>query len=251
MTASTSPSQSVPGADPGAVPALEVENLWKKYGFRLALSRVSLELDTGDCLALFGANGAGKSTLLKILATRTAPTSGRGTIFGQDLVRQRGAIRGDLGVVFHESALRSDLTLDENLRFYASLYGRSRLSEATEELVETLGLGDRRREPVRNFSRGMIQRATLIRSLVHDPRLWLLDEPFTGLDPRGREQLAGVIRAEHERGRTIVFITHDIERGLGLASRSACLRSGELVSEDPDEIRQILLEEEPTGEDPS
>ncbi len=242
MSAAPSPSSAPEENHSGEVPAIEVENLWKKYGFRLALRGVSLRVSKGDCLAVFGANGAGKSTLLKILSSRTLPTSGKAMVFGKDLVKHKLEARTQMGVVFHESALRADLSLNENLKFYSSLYGLGGMSEATRQLIETLGLQDRSNEPVRNFSRGMIQRATLIRSLLHDPQLWLLDEPFTGLDPKGRELIAQVIRSQREQGRTIIFITHDLDLGLELSSSAIALKDGELAAQESESIRELLLE---------
>jgi ABC-type multidrug transport system ATPase subunit len=221
--------------------AFQIENVWKKYGYRHALSGVNLEVAEGECLAILGPNGAGKSTLLRILATRVRPTSGRITVFGQDLLSKAADIRRDLGVVFHEPCLRTDLTLAQNLLFFASLYPTTIDANHVESLVERLGLDVRQHDPIRGFSRGMMQRATLIRSLLHNPRIWLLDEPFTGLDPRGRHLLEALIREEHERGRTIVMVSHDVEQSLRIGQRSVVIAEGELRAEGETEVREYFV----------
>lgn len=219
--------------------AVRVENVWKRFGYRRALAGVDLEVESGASVVIFGANGAGKSTLLKILATRSRPSSGRLSVFGHDLSGNVLQARREIGVVFHEACLRSDLTLDENLRFHAGLYGVRDMTRVNE-MVELLGLQTRRGEPIRVFSQGMLKRAALIRSLIHDPRLWLLDEPFAGLDPDGQRLLEEVVVAERARGRTVVFITHDIERGLGLAEDAVLLRNGEVVARGKETVRGAL-----------
>ena len=224
--------------------AVRAENLWKRFGYRRALCGVDLEIHTGSCLAIFGHNGAGKSTLLNILSTRTRPTSGKLNIFGHELQRSVLEARRSIGVVFHESCLRNDLTLDENLRFYAGLYGLRKLSRKTEDMIQLLGLENRRGDPVRTFSQGMRKRTTLIRSLLHDPGLWLLDEPFSGLDPEGQQQLEDMIKMECDGGRTVVFVTHHPDRGLRLADDAVVLRDGEIAIRGCENIQLDLLKRE-------
>ncbi|MBI4587183.1 MAG: ABC transporter ATP-binding protein [Planctomycetes bacterium] len=210
--------------------AVQVEQLWKRYGYRQALRGLQLEIPAECSFAIFGPNGAGKSTLLKILATRVQPTSGRARVFGLDLRRQPLEARRRIGTVFHESCLRGDLTLNENLRYYASLFEVKEGWSRVEGLVARLGLSSRRHEPVRGFSQGMMKRATLIRSLLHDPRLWLLDEPFAGLDPDGQALLEELIQEERRAGRTVVFVIHDVAVGLRLADDAALLENGDVAA---------------------
>ena len=219
---------------------MSIENLWKRFGFRRALVGIDFEVTTGRCVAVLGPNGAGKSTLMRILATRSRPTSGKVEVFGRDVRSDTVPVRRDIGVVFHENCLRSDLTLDENLAFYAGLYGLDEPRPHADRLLEALGLTERRSDPIRTFSQGILKRATLVRSLQHDPRLWLLDEPFSGLDPEGRAALAQLIRAERDGGRTVIFITHDIDRGLELADDALLLRDGEVAARGVEPVRREL-----------
>ena len=220
--------------------AVRIDNLWKRFGFRRALVGIDFEVTTGHCVAVFGPNGAGKSTLMKILATRSRPTSGKVQVFGRDVGDESVSVRRDIGVVFHENCLRSDLTLDENLAFYAGLYGLDQHRPSADRLLDALDLTERRSDPIRTFSQGMLKRATLVRSLQHDPRLWLLDEPFSGLDPEGRAALSQLIREERDGGRTVMFITHDIECGLELADDAVVLRDGEVAARGVGPVRRDL-----------
>lgn len=217
--------------------AFLVENLWKKYGYRNALSGIDLEISAGECLAILGPNGAGKSTLLRVLATRSSPTSGRVSVLGQDVSKRATQLREKIGVVFHEPCLRHDLSLIQNLQFFAGLYPNCRVDERALSLIETVGLADRQHDPVRDFSRGMMQRATLVRSLLHDPSIWLLDEPFTGLDPEGQRMLETLLVEEHQSGRTIVFVSHDVDQSLRVAKRVVVIDDGELRAEGEEAVR--------------
>ncbi len=223
-----------------SVSAVRIEALWKRFGYRAALRGVDLSIDRSSCFAIYGANGAGKSTLLRVLATLVRPTSGRLEVLGHDTAREGQAVRRQIGVVLHESCLRADLTLAENIRFFCSLYGVSPRRSEIGELVERLGLADRQHDPVRNFSRGMLQRATLVRSLLHDPAVWLLDEPLTGLDPEGRAEVEALIRDQHRSGRTVIFITHNVEVGLRLADDAVVLGDGDIVARGRDGVRQVF-----------
>jgi heme exporter protein A len=228
--------------------AIRVENLWKRFGHRRALAGIDLEVAQGAALAVFGPNGAGKSTLLKILATRARPTSGRVAILGQDLSRAAAAVQRSLGAVFHESCLRGDLSLDENLRFYEGLYGLGRRPPAVIALVERLGLAERLGDPLKSFSQGMTRRAAIIRSLIHAPPLWLLDEPFSGLDPSGRVLVEGLMRERRAAGQTIVFVTHDVERGLALADDAVLIERGEVAARGRDATARRLASAGAGGE---
>jgi heme exporter protein A len=161
-------------------------------------------------------------------------------VLGLDLARQGLEARRRTGAVFHESCLRGDLTLDENLRYYAGLYGVRDGAERAERLADRVGLGGRRGDPVRVYSQGMQKRAALARSLVHDPELWLLDEPFSGLDPDGRTLLEGLIGQERGAGRTVVLVLHDVELGLRLADDAALLEGGAAAARGLEEVRRRL-----------
>lgn len=218
------------GAEPRSEFAVEARGIRKRYGFREILRGVDLEVAAGRVFSLFGANGAGKSTLLKIIATRVRPTAGTLRVAGFDSRNDGTELRRTLGCVLHDHFLRLDLTLDENLRFYGELHGVAGCSGRARELAERFGLGARRNDPVRSFSQGMQKRATLARSLLHAPRVWLLDEPFSGLDIAGRALLESVIAERRAAGATVLLVTHDPESGLRLCDDAALLERGAVVA---------------------
>ncbi len=210
-------------------PAVRVTGLWKRYAGREALREVSLEVPQGSCLSIFGPNGSGKTTLLRILATLSLPSEGRVEVAGQVLPAGAQAARARIGVVLDDHLLPRDLRLSEALRFYAELYGVPRPMDRIEELAGRVGLAWRLRDPVRTFSRGMAQRAGLVRAFLHDPEVLLLDEPFNGLDLAACRVLEDMIAEAKGRGRTVLLVTHDVERGLAAADRAAVMDRGRLV----------------------
>ena len=214
---------------PMVEPFLRVEGLCKSYGGLTALKDVGLTLEAGGFLCLFGPNGAGKSTLLKVLATLLPPTAGSVRVAGFDLEEHPEAFRARLGLVSHQSFLYDDLSARENLAFYAALYGVPDPSVRAGELLERVDLAHRAHSPVREFSRGMQQRLSIARALVNDPSLLLLDEPYTGLDAHAAIRLSRQLRLLHEARRTIVMATHNLERGLDLATSVGILARGKLV----------------------
>jgi heme exporter protein A len=182
--------------------AIELADLGRAYGERVALSGVSLAVEEGETLAVFGANGAGKTTLLRILATLLRPHRGTVSVLGRSLPREGWAVRGRIGFLGHEPLLYRDLTARENLRFHARLHRVS--FERVEELLEAVGLRARADDPVHTFSRGMIQRTAVARAVLHAPAVLLLDEPFAGLDPGAAALVEPLLR-----GGTRVVISHD------------------------------------------
>lgn len=212
--------------------AIEARDLTKAFGPVRALRGVSLEVPLGESLVIFGPNGAGKTTLLKILATLMRPTAGTLRLFGAD-PRADDTLRRLIGVVSHHSYLYGSLTAEENLSFVARLYGLTDSHDRVQALLDAVGLWPRRHDLVRTFSRGMLQRLTIARALVHDPPLLLLDEPYTGLDRSACGVLTQLL--DHLRGeRTIVLTTHSIEQGLALADRMAILVDGAITYEGRD-----------------
>src|SRR4051812_39299248 len=182
--------------------AIELADLGRAYGERIALAGVSLTLEEGETLAVFGANGAGKTTLLRILATLLKPHRGSARVLGHELPKQSWAVRGNIGFLGHEPLLYRDLTARENLRFHARLHGVG--LERVDELLEAVGLGARGDEPVYTFSRGMVQRTAVCRAVLHSPSVLLLDEPFAGLDPGAAALVAPLLA-----GGTRVVTSHD------------------------------------------
>jgi heme exporter protein A len=216
----------VSGAPPG--PAVTARGIERFYGRSVALTGIDLELPSGLTVALFGANGAGKTTLLRILAQVLRPTRGEVRIFGRDPAREQALVLSSLGFLSHEVALYLDLTPLENLLFTARLHGLDRARIRAREALERVGLADRD-EPVRALSRGLQQRAALARALLHDPRLLLLDEPWTGLDPEAQGVLRERLSGHRARGGTTIFTTHDLGEGLRTADRVVLLSRGRIV----------------------
>ena len=184
--------------------AVGVRGLRKRYGYREVLRGVDLEVPAGTCVAIRGENGAGKSTLLRILAALSRFDAGQVSILGTDVRRGSVEVRGRVGTLLHESFLRRELTLDENLRFACDLQGlRYRdLAARVSSLLDRVRLAHRKRDRVATFSQGMTRRAGIVRSLLHDPELWLLDEPTSSLDAAGTELLATLVREHVARGRS-------------------------------------------------
>jgi heme exporter protein A len=199
--------------------AIELADVGRAYGERVALAGVTLELEAGRTLAVFGANGAGKTTLLRILATLLRPHRGAVRVLGRELPREGWAVRGRVGFLGHDPLLYRDLTARENLRFHARLHGVA--FARIDALLEAVGLERRGDEPVHTFSRGMVQRLAVCRAVLHEPELLLLDEPLAGLDPGAAAAVAPLIA-----GGTRVLISHDVEHGLAQADLVLGLRGG-------------------------
>ena len=208
---------------------IETRSLKKSFGLRPVLRGVDLAVAPGECLALMGPNGAGKTTLLRILATLSKPTAGLVRVAGLPLPVAAGEVRRRLGVVAHHPLLYSDLTADENLEFYARLYGLRDYARRIAAVLEQVGLAARRHDLVRTFSRGMQQRLAIGRALLHDPQVMMFDEPYTGLDPQAADMLDQVLAEARRAGHTTLLTTHDLARALALADRVAILARGVIV----------------------
>ncbi len=205
--------------------ALEVEGLARHYGEREALSDVSLSLEAARTLVVFGPNGAGKTTLLRVLATLLRPHAGAVRVLGSSLPDEAWAVRGRIGLLAHEPLLYRELTARENLRFHARLHDVA--EERVEEVLEAVAISARASEPLRNLSRGMVQRVAVARAVLHDPELLLLDEPYANLDPAAIELVEPLIGAAS--GRTRVVCSHDPGGGLAEADLVLGLRAGRTV----------------------
>lgn len=225
--------------------AVHVDKLVKAFGDRKALAGVSFDLPAGSFLSIFGPNGAGKTTLLRILATLSRPTSGKLSMLGIDALEEPEALRSRIGLISHKPMVYGDLSAEENLEFFASLYGTPDKGRI-RELLRLVELDHRRNDSARTFSRGMTQRLSIARALVNDPDLVLLDEPYSGLDPHAMQlfdELIGRVRD----GRTFVMVSHDLDKGLSLCTHALVLARGKAVSfqrrEDIDEdaFRRLYL----------
>jgi len=204
------------------VAALVLERLARRYGEREALSDISLTLESGRTLVVFGPNGAGKTTLLRVLATLLRPHAGEVHVLGAALPQQAWSLRGQVGLLGHEPMLYRELTARENLRYHAALHGVA--AERVELLLDAVGLHGRAREPLRTLSRGMVQRVAVARSVLHDPPLLLLDEPYANLDPAAVELVEPLIGPSS--GRTRVVCSHDAHAALAEADVVLGLRGG-------------------------
>ncbi len=212
-----------------APPAIEVRRLVKSFGHQVALRGVDLAVPEGDFLTLFGPNGAGKTTLIRIVASLTRPTEGTVLLRGQDLGRAAASERRQIGLISHNPLLYGDLTAEENLRFFARLYDLEDRRGRIDQVLEQVGLAARRRDPVRTYSRGMVQRLAIARAILPDPDLVLLDEPYTGLDLQAADMLRSVLEDLVAASRTVVLTTHNLEQGLEMCDRAAILHRGRIA----------------------
>lgn len=210
---------------------IKIEGLVKNFGINTVLRGVNLRVKSGEFVTLVGSNGAGKSTLLRIVATLLRPTDGRVLVGGWPLPEHADKVRRYIGLVSHHALLYGDLTAAENLSFYTRLYQLNDREERVVAALKTVGLAARQRDPVRTFSRGMLQRLAIARATLHKPDVLLLDEPYTGLDQDATRLLDELLQAESDKGRTIFLITHDLARGLDLCHRVAILDRGKIALE--------------------
>lgn len=204
-------------------PLLRVTGVTHRFGLVTALFGVDLEIYPGDFLAIFGPNGAGKSTLLRIIASLIRPTRGNVEFLDGSGSRSR------VGYVSHQSLLYPELSGRENLVFYGRLYSLPDPARRAQEMLDQVGLAPAGDLLVRGYSRGMKQRLTLARALLHEPPLLLLDEPYTGLDQHGARLLTSVLQSLRRQGRTVLLITHNLREGYELCTRLLIANRGELV----------------------
>jgi heme exporter protein A len=206
-----------------------VEDVSRHYGRRRAVSHISFSASSGAIVGLLGPNGAGKSTLLGLLATILRPSTGTIRYGTHDAAAAPSALRACIGVLGHDLFLYPELTAHENLAFFAALYGEPQPDAAARSALDRAGLADRGNDHVSDFSRGMRQRVALERALIHEPRLVLLDEPFTGLDEASAAALIARLRGLRASGAIVVLATHDLDLAEGLLDEAVFLRDGRMV----------------------
>lgn len=205
---------------------IEVRGLVKAFGLRPILRGVDLHVEEGEFVALLGPNGAGKTTFLRILASLSRPTAGEVRVGSHRLPARASDARRILGVVSHQPLLYGDLTAEENLKFYGRMYGVPNLDDRIAHVLKTVGLWPRRHDLVREFSRGMQQRLSIGRAILHDPTVVLFDEPHTGLDQEASAMLDELLQQVAARGRTVLMTSHDLTRTYDLAGRIDILSKG-------------------------
>jgi len=209
--------------------AIDIRGLTKAFGNKLALNGIDLRVERGTCMVIFGANGAGKTTLIKVLATTSKPSSGSIRIDGLDIGHKSVEIRHRIGMVGHQTFLYDNLTAYENLKFYGKMYGVSDLDMCIRDTIARVGLSAHLYDRVAGLSRGMQQRLSIARALIHNPSILLLDEPETGLDQHAMVLFREVLDAFKVQLKTVVMTTHNLHYGLEIADRVAVLAEGKIV----------------------
>ena len=214
----------------GAGPlAIQVKGLTKTYGAQVILKDLDLDVPWGAFLTVFGTNGSGKTTLIKVLATLSRPAKGQISLAGFDLKENAAGIRRNIGMVTHQPMLYGDLTALENLKFHGKMFGLKDLDERIENATQIMGLGRFLTKRVSTLSHGMQKRVSLAKATLHDPPILLLDEPETGLDQEALGMLRDVMVAGDRGRRTVLMVTHSVERGLALGNRVAILAGGKIA----------------------
>ena len=209
--------------------AIETHGLNKSFGYYLALQDIDLQLRLGETVAVLGPNGAGKTTLIKVLATIMNPSSGSIFIDGLSTKNNAEEIRRKIGVVTHQTFLYSNLTAYENLEFYGRMYDVPRRKERIHEVAAMIGMTSRLHERVGTLSRGMQQRLSIARALLHNPAIMLLDEPETGLDQQAVSMLCQFLQTGSGEKRTTILTTHNLERVFELCDCLLILVRGKIV----------------------
>lgn len=219
---------------------LVLKDLSKYYGFSIVLDRLNIQIETGEFFTIYGPNGAGKTTLLMILSTLVKPSDGNISLGGINFNENRDSIRKIVGLVSHNDYLYENLTAFENLYFFGSLYGIDDLKKRSDELLEQMGLFDRRHDLVRDYSRGMKKRISIARSLIHDPQIVLFDEPFSGLDQKAINKFISILEWLKSNKRTVILTTHNIKYIWHLSDRIGIMNNGRIENtiEECDDLEQ-------------
>ncbi|NYE04982.1 heme exporter protein A [Bacillus niacini] len=210
---------------------IEIKKLTKQADNKLILRGIDLSITQGETVAILGQNGAGKSTLLKVLATLIKPTSGLVKINGLDLKKDHIEVKKMFGYLPHSSLLYDHNTPLENLVFFGNLYGVKDVENRARKLVNDVGLSFFINEPVKNFSRGMIQRIAIARAIIHEPKIMLLDEPHTGLDQGAITILNNVVLSMKEKGCTTLMVTHDFKQAAAICDRIIIVKNGKIADD--------------------
>src|SRR5271165_1475391 len=224
-----------PAAPAPPLPAVHTTGLTRAYGPMLALNSLDLTVNRGDLFGFIGSNGAGKTTTLRILATFLAPTSGQATILGHDVVRDADAVRHVIGYMPDFFGVYKDMEVTEYLDFFGACYKipTAQMEKTVNDVLELVGLSEKRGSLIGALSRGMQQRLGLARVLIHDPQLLLLDEPASGLDPRARIEMMAILQELQRLGKTIIISSHILSELQTLCNRVAIIEKGKLIYSGP------------------
>jgi ABC-2 type transport system ATP-binding protein len=227
-------------------PAVEVRGLEKRYGDVEAVRGIDFEVAAGEVFGFLGPNGAGKSTTIRMLCTLARPSGGRARVAGHDIVDERDAVRRNIGLVFQDPTLDGYLSAEQNLRLHAELYGvpRAAVPPRMREVLEMVGLWERRRSRASTFSGGMKRRLEIARGLLHSPRVLFLDEPTVGLDPQTRSSIWAYIRELREREDITIFLTTHYMDEAEACDRIAIMDDGRIVVEDTPEALKASVGED-------
>ena len=219
------------GPQGGSPPAISVRGLVKRYDSVEAVRGVDFDVAPGEVFGFLGPNGAGKSTTINVLCTLIRPTAGTALVAGYDVARQRDQVRRNIGLVFQDTTLDSYLTAEQNLRFHAELYGvpRASLPDRMRQVLEMVGLWERRGSVVMTFSGGMKRRLEIARGLMHSPRVLFLDEPTVGLDPQTRSSIWGYIQELKRAEDITIFLTTHYMDEAEYCDRIAIMDAGQIV----------------------
>jgi heme exporter protein A len=212
---------------------IAIDNVHKRYGPKSVLRGVDFHVEAGQVAALLGANGAGKTTLLRLIAGLAKPDRGVVSLSGVQVTRTLHELRRYIGLVSHLPLLYDNLSAWENLMFFARMYDLRHAAQRVEAVLHAVDLWPRRHDPVRTYSRGMVQRLAIGRAVLHDPPVLLLDEPDTGLDPASAELLHDLIRSLGATNRAILLTTHNLDRAIAWADTVCILSNGIIEHQQP------------------
>jgi ABC-2 type transport system ATP-binding protein len=226
---------TAPPPTSGTVPAVQTFALTRVYGAMMALNALNLTVNRGDLFGFIGSNGAGKTTTLRILATFLAPSSGTAQVLGHDVVRGADAVRHVIGYMPDFFGVYKDMEVTEYLDFFGACYkiASAQREKTVSDVLELVGLSEKKGALIGALSRGMQQRLGLARVLIHDPQVLLLDEPASGLDPRARIEMMAILQELQRMGKTIIISSHILSELETLCNRVAIIEKGQLIYTGP------------------
>ena len=219
-------------------PIIEFDNVSKSFGAKTALANLTLSIEPQQFVVLLGSNGAGKTTLLRLIATLARPTRGSIQVAGLDTVQHGEQVRQQIGFASHETLLYEDMSVEKNLQFHARMHGLDDPADRIEHLLDIMDLTTQRLTPTRTLSRGMQQRLSIARAMLHNPQVLLLDEPLATLDTPTIETLSTLLHTLNDQGHTILLTTNNSEHILLMGTRAIALSKGRITH---DELRDPNL----------